>query len=92
MMTVLKHRSLDARSRNSLKAWTSGNLLRDLRDRDVDALAKEFPTAAPSKLILRISRGPGFRLEASKGSEPVSGLSGAVAYISAETGSDPEGL
>jgi len=35
--------------------WPPGILLRDLRDRDVDAPAKEIPAAAPSKLTRKKS-------------------------------------
>ena len=65
MIKLLKYRSSDIRNENTLKAWTLGNLLRDLRDRDVDAPAKEFPAAAPSKLTLKISGGAGFPLSGS---------------------------
>jgi len=52
MITVLKYRSLDIKNRNTVKAWPPGILLRDLRDRDVDAPVKEIPAAAPSKSTL----------------------------------------
>jgi len=52
MITTPRIRGPDVKSLYSLKAWTSGILLRDLRDRDVDAPVKEIPTAAPSKLTL----------------------------------------
>ena len=50
IVPTLRNRSPDTKNLNTIEAWTSGNLLRDLRDRDVDAPVKEFPTAAPSKL------------------------------------------